>query len=199
VARLTSLGVVSAVALLGLAAPADAASDRTWNRLAQCESGGRWHINTGNGYYGGLQFSRSTWRAFGGAKYAPRADQASRAEQVAIAEKTLRAQGWGAWPACSRKLGLGSSHKGGTPASVKKLTKPAKAKKAAAKKSATRTVATSRSSVRGKVYVVKSGDTLSRIATRKHVRGGWQALYKANRSTVHNPNVIRVGQRLRLP
>jgi hypothetical protein len=190
--RAVTLSVVGLVASVGLAAPAEAASDRTWNRLAQCESGGRWNINTGNGYYGGLQFSRSTWRAYGGGKYASRADRATRAEQVLIAERTLRGQGWGAWPACSRKLGLTSAHKKGTPASILKLL----GKKAPKKFSTARA---SRSAPRGKVYVVRSGDTLSRIAARKDVRGGWQALWKANRSTVKNPNVIRVGQVLRLP
>jgi len=85
---------------------ADAATGRTWDRLAGCESGGNWHINTGNGYYGGVQFSASTWLNYGGGRYAPRADLATREQQIAIAEKVLRGQGWGAWPACSRMLGL---------------------------------------------------------------------------------------------
>jgi hypothetical protein len=88
---------------------ADAATSKTWDRLANCESGGNWHINTGNGYYGGLQFSAGTWLAYGGGKYASRADLASRAEQIAIAEKVLRGSGWGAWPACSARLGLTSA------------------------------------------------------------------------------------------
>ncbi|AEF41941.1 resuscitation-promoting factor [Hoyosella subflava] len=78
----------------------------TWDALAQCESTGNWAINTGNGYYGGLQFSQSTWAAYGGTQYAPRADLATREQQIAIAEKTRASQGWGAWPACSSKLGL---------------------------------------------------------------------------------------------
>ena len=86
---------------------ADAATLRTWNRLAQCESGQRWHINTGNGYYGGLQFSHSTWIGFGGGRFANNAHRASKAEQIKIAERVRRNQGWGAWPACSEKLGLG--------------------------------------------------------------------------------------------
>jgi resuscitation-promoting factor RpfA len=85
---------------------ANAATDRTWNRLAGCESGGNWHINTGNGYYGGVQFSASTWLSYGGGKFAHRADLATRREQITIAEKVLKGQGWGAWPACSAKLGL---------------------------------------------------------------------------------------------
>jgi hypothetical protein len=113
---------VAVTAAAAVAAPisstltsADAATDKTWNRLANCESGGNWHINTGNGYYGGLQFSAGTWLAYGGGKYASRADLASRSEQIAIAEKVLKGSGWGAWPACSARLGLTSAdaHAGG--------------------------------------------------------------------------------------
>jgi resuscitation-promoting factor RpfB len=78
-------------------------SGGVWDRLAQCESGGNWSINTGNGYYGGLQFSLSTWHAYGGSGYP---HQASKATQIAIAQKVQADVGWGAWPACSRKLGL---------------------------------------------------------------------------------------------
>lgn len=79
----------------------------TWDALAQCEATGNWHINTGNGFYGGVQFDQNTWERQGGLKYAPRADLASREEQIAIATKTQQTQGWGAWPSCSSKLGLG--------------------------------------------------------------------------------------------
>ena len=96
----------SAVTPLAVAAPADAASVRTWDRLARCESSGRWHINTHNGYYGGLQFSASTWRAFGGRKYAHNAHRARKSEQIRIAERVRRHQGWGAWPVCSRRIGV---------------------------------------------------------------------------------------------
>jgi resuscitation-promoting factor RpfB len=78
-------------------------SGSVWDKLAQCESGGNWSINTGNGYYGGLQFSLSTWRAYGGKGYP---HQASRDEQIRIAKKLQAAAGWGSWPACSSKLGL---------------------------------------------------------------------------------------------
>ncbi len=74
-----------------------------WDRLAQCESGGNWSINTGNGYSGGLQFSPGTWRAHGGVGDA---SQASREQQIAVAQSVQASQGWGAWPACSAKLGL---------------------------------------------------------------------------------------------
>lgn len=78
-----------------------------WDALAACESGGNWAINTGNGYYGGLQFAQGTWEGSGGLAYAPRADLATKAEQIAVAE-TLRAAagGFGPWPACAAKLGL---------------------------------------------------------------------------------------------
>jgi len=78
-----------------------------WDSLAQCESGGNWSINTGNGYYGGLQFSSGTWLAYGGGQYAPTANLASREQQIAIASKVRDARGgYGDWPACSAKLGL---------------------------------------------------------------------------------------------
>jgi hypothetical protein len=74
-----------------------------WDRLAQCESGGNWSINTGNGFYGGLQFTIDSWRWVGGSGYP---HEASKAEQIARAEILLGRQGWEAWPACSRQLGL---------------------------------------------------------------------------------------------
>lgn len=88
--------------------PAPAAATGVWDRLMQCEAGahGGWAANTGNGYYGGLQFHHSTWTGFGGTQYAAYAHQASREQQIAVAEKVLASQGWGAWPVCSAKLGL---------------------------------------------------------------------------------------------
>ncbi|WP_324273143.1 transglycosylase family protein [Blastococcus brunescens] len=85
-------------------APAPAPAGNDWDAVAQCESGGNWSINTGNGYYGGLQFSPSTWLGFGGGDYAPRADLASKSQQIAVAEKVLAVQGRGAWPTCGRNL-----------------------------------------------------------------------------------------------
>ncbi len=89
----------------GASAPT-APSGSVWDRIAQCESGGNWSINTGNGYYGGLQFSAQTWTAFGGGKYASTADKATRAQQIDIAKKVQAAQGWGAWPSCTSQLGI---------------------------------------------------------------------------------------------
>ncbi|MFC5996721.1 transglycosylase family protein [Pseudonocardia hispaniensis] len=89
------------------AAPPPAPDEAVWDRLAQCESSGNWAINTGNGYYGGLQFNDATWRDYGGTAYAPRADQATREQQIAVARKVRDDRGgYGSWPACSRKLGL---------------------------------------------------------------------------------------------
>jgi LysM repeat protein len=82
-----------------------ATSGSIWDRIAACESGGNWSINTGNGYYGGLQFTQSTWDAYGGQAYASRADLASRDAQIAVATKVQASQGWGAWPVCSYKAG----------------------------------------------------------------------------------------------
>ena len=89
----------------GAAAPA-VANGGVWDSIAQCESGGDWSINTGNGYSGGLQFDPGTWAAHGGTQYAPDASQATREQQIAVAEKIQASQGWGAWPACTSKLGI---------------------------------------------------------------------------------------------
>ena len=104
-ASTVAVGAAAAI----MAPNAAAAPDSDWDRLAQCESGGNWAINTGNGYYGGLQFSGATWNAFGGGQYAATANQATREQQIAVAEKILASQGWGAWPACSASLGLNSA------------------------------------------------------------------------------------------
>ncbi|WP_128890166.1 resuscitation-promoting factor [Corynebacterium pelargi] len=82
------------------------ANGGVWDQIAQCESGGNWAIDTGNGYSGGLQFADSTWAAHGGTAYAPRASQATREQQIAVAERVQASQGWGAWPACTSQLGI---------------------------------------------------------------------------------------------
>ena len=76
-----------------------------WDAISRCEAGGNWAINTGNGYYGGVQFDQSTWERNGGLRFAPRADLATREEQIAVAEVTRARQGWGAWPVCSGRAG----------------------------------------------------------------------------------------------
>src|SRR6476646_2300149 len=113
--RMAGVGIAGAatvVAGIGAANSASAAGS-VWDRVAACESGGNWSINTGNGYYGGLQFSGSTWRAYGGGSYAPRADLASRSEQIAVAQRVLASQGPGAWPNCGPRAGLSRANGGG--------------------------------------------------------------------------------------
>ncbi|PVC83624.1 peptidase [Streptomyces sp. CS090A] len=194
----------------GLALPlitatsAGAASGEVWEKVAACESSGNWAINTGNGYYGGLQFSGPTWAAFGGTQYAPRADLATRDQQIDIAERVLDGQGPGAWPACSVKAGLtrGGDAPDTTPQSAG--TRPVQAaapQSAPPRKPRTTPAAATPTHVPGKrdAYTVASGDSLSGIADAQRVRGGWQKLYAANRTVVgDDPDLIFPGQRLSL-
>ena len=173
-------GAVLGAAAIGLgvlASPASAA-EHDWSGVARCESSGNWQINTGNGYYGGLQFSSQTWLGHGGGQYAPRADLASPGEQIAVAERVLQTQGAGAWPSCGRHL------RGGTTAAV--------AAPAAAVAPAAATAAASS----GGDHTVRPGDTLAKIARAKGVPGGWQALWAANRAKIADPNRISVGMQL---
>jgi hypothetical protein len=107
---LARLGITAAAVTTPLvfAAPAQAGLERQdpWDVLARCESGGNWGANTGNGYYGGLQFSGGTWHSYGGGSYSGTANQATRSQQIAIAKKVFRAQGRKAWPACSKRAGI---------------------------------------------------------------------------------------------
>lgn len=105
ITKLAVSGAVAGTASLALAGTANAATDAQWDAVAQCESGGNWSINTGNGYQGGVQFSPSTWAAYGGTQYAPSADQATKQQQIAVAEEVLAGQGKGAWPSCGTGLG----------------------------------------------------------------------------------------------
>jgi LysM repeat protein len=206
--RRTSAALITTTigaALVGatIAAPAADARNvnRAWDRVAACESGHRWHINTGNGFYGGLQFSASTWNSYHGGKYASRADKATRLEQIEVARRVLASQGPGAWPVCGPRAGLDRASGHATHA---KLPRVAGHKVVAHKKTAKKHVVKhhhhkAHHKARHKTYRVKSGDTLSKIAHRLHVDGGWKALFKANRSHLSNPNVLRVGQLLQLP
>ncbi|BCT75310.1 transglycosylase [Sinomonas cyclohexanicum] len=200
-----SLAVVAAggaaLSAAALGAPAANAVDgATWDALAQCESSGNWAINTGNGFSGGLQFTQSTWAAYGGVG-APQ--NATRAQQIAVAERVLAGQGWGAWPACSAKLGL-YGKAGANPTPVQAQAAPAPAKQAPAPvQQAPVQQAPARHAapvqVSGSTYTIVSGDTLSQIAQKLGVKGGWQALADANANTISNPNLIFPGQVLHLP
>jgi LysM repeat protein len=118
--KATRVIAVAGVTGAAVAAPlmaagnASAATASEWDAVAQCESGGNWSINTGNGYYGGLQFSASTWAGYGGTQYAATADQASKAQQIEIAEKVLAGQGKGAWPVCGTGLSNAAYTGGGS-------------------------------------------------------------------------------------
>ncbi|PKV84922.1 transglycosylase family protein [Streptomyces sp. TLI_146] len=217
--------VAAPLALLAVSAgPAGAADGAVWDRIAQCESGGNWHINTGNGYYGGLQFSAGSWRAHGGGAYASTADRASRAQQIAVATRLQRAQGWGAWPVCAARAGA----YGEAPSAPKPSTHKAKPKtahksepkreardagthkagtgqagsgrveaKAAPAKAPERPSLRSDRDSRGGDYTVREGDTLSAIAQAHGTT--WEALYAANKAVIGgDPDLIMPGERLAL-
>ncbi|MFJ9819742.1 transglycosylase family protein [Streptomyces sp. NPDC101151] len=195
-AALAGAALLAPLGLLAATGNAAAADNGVWDRIAQCESGGNWHINTGNGYYGGLQFSAGTWRAYGGTAYAPTADQASRSAQIAVATQVQRAQGWGAWPVCSARAGAS----GTAPAAASSGTAAAKGSvttKSAPAKTPERPAGHSdRSASRGD-YTVREGDTLSTIAARHGT--SWQRLYAANKKVIgDDPDLIVPGQRLAL-
>ncbi|MFG3546394.1 transglycosylase family protein [Streptomyces sp. NPDC047725] len=210
----TAGGAGIALPLMG-AGTAHAADVDTWDKVAACESSGDWGVNTGNGYFGGLQFTQSTWEAFGGTAYAPRADQATKDQQIAVAEKVLDGQGPGAWPACSDRAGLsrGGESPGirpaggagaersatkGTGASAGKTAEKAAGASGAAADVRPQTTPQSRAG-KARMYTVVTGDTLSGIADSRRVEGGWQRLYETNRRTIGaDPDLILPGQRLAL-
>lgn len=191
--RAAVLGAVAVGVPFATTGTATAAPDATWDRLAQCESGGKWGTNTGNGYAGGLQFSQSTWRAYGGSGSAHRA---SRAEQIAVAERTLAAQGWGAWPSCSRKAGVRGASANPSKGVVRKAAQSAAKSAAPAKRTAA--AAAPRPVKNGADYTVAKGDTLGRLAERFDVPGGWKAVWDRNSDVLSSPDVLRVGQQLDL-
>ncbi|MFF4727970.1 transglycosylase family protein [Streptomyces mirabilis] len=221
-AVLTGAALLAPLGLLAATGNAAAADSGVWDRIAKCESGGNWHINTGNGYYGGLQFSAGTWRAYGGTAYASTADKASKAAQIAVATKVQNAQGWGAWPTCSARAGAygnapassGAASSGGS-ATTKSAPKAApksmskSASKSAPTKSTTKSAPaqaseaparasghTNRAASRGD-YTVRGGDTLSGIAERHGTT--WRKIYAANRAVIGgDPDLIMPGQRLDL-
>ncbi|MCW1098371.1 transglycosylase family protein [Streptomyces sp. RS2] len=191
----TAGGAGLALPLVGTGT-AHAADVETWDKVAACESTDDWDINTGNGYYGGLQFTQSTWEAFGGTRYAPRADLATREEQIAVAEKVLDVQGPGAWPVCSEQAGL---TRGGDPPDVRPTGGAAPAKASGSVKDVQPQTTPQSRAGKARMYKVVTGDTLSGIADTHEVRGGWQRLYEANRGAIgSDPDLILPGQRLSL-
>ncbi|MET9378411.1 transglycosylase family protein [Streptomyces sp. NPDC002992] len=209
---LAGVAGVAVAAPLMTAGSASAATASEWDTVAQCESGGNWSINTGNGYYGGLQFSASTWAAYGGTAYAATADQASKSQQIAIAEKVLAGQGKGAWPSCGVGLSSASPDTGAVEAPAQQVapkqerqaeqpttrseTRTAP-KKAESKK--TVTTPTGKKVEKGDgEYKVVAGDTLSKIAAAHDVKGGWEKLFQLNKDVVDDADLIYPGQQLHL-
>jgi hypothetical protein len=196
-ARLTAIGAVGAGTLAAsvIAAPMAHAdgSDAQWDRVANCESGGNWHINTGNGYYGGLQFSYSTWNSYDVDHYASRADLASRAEQIDVANRVLARQGWGAWPVCSQYRG-----ERGTTHASRNHTHHGRHHHHHHNNLQSRQVNVEHHGKHA-TYTVRSGDTLASIAAAHHIKGGWHALYRRNHHVIgSDPSVIHSGMKLRL-
>lgn len=178
-----AVGSTGAIPLIA-ASPAAAADVGTWDRVADCESTGNWAINTGNGFFGGVQFTQSSWAAAGGLKFAPRADLASKDQQIQAAEVLLQMQGPGAWPVCGPKAGLSR----GGPAPSFTDTAPAPEKPA-------------RVASAGKSYVVQPGDWLSKVALKEYGKvSAWPRIYDANKATIGgDPDTIVPGQRLTIP
>jgi LysM repeat protein len=172
---------VIALGTLSIASPANASSVN-WDAIAQCESGGNWQINTGNGYYGGLQFTLSTWHANGGSGNPA---NASREEQIRVAENVLASQGIGAWPVCGSRGGSSSSRSTGLYGAPKRFhveTAPPKVEEPSE----------SRTTNAG-TYRVKTGDTLSAIGESFNV--DWHDLYTKNKAVIgDDPNLIFPGQ-----
>ncbi len=187
---------ITGLGLVGSAGAATAAPASDWDALAQCESGGDWGINTGNGFSGGLQFTDQTWAAYGGSGAA---SDASREEQIRVAENVLAGQGWGAWPACSAQLGLSSAASvGQAPVAVQQV--PVEVP-AAPVVEAPVVVAPASSDIAlsGETYTIQSGDTLGSIAEELGVEGGWEALFAANADLIIHADLIFTGDVLQLP
>lgn len=193
---------LAAVSVAGLALSATAANattgTSTWDSLAQCESGGNWATNTGNGYTGGLQFSDSTWAAYGGTGSAA---NASRDQQIAVAEKVQASQGWGAWPSCAAQLGLSGGATAVAPQSVPVQIPQAPVTQVPVTQAPAVSAPQHAAPVplSGETYTVEPGDTLSIVAEKLGVEGGWERLADANLDTVANPNLVFAGQVLQLP
>ena len=217
-AVLASLTAGAPVAALGIGVAPAAHAETDWDALARCESGGDWGINTGNGFGGGLQFTDSTWKAFGGSG---QPEDASREQQIAVAEKVKASQGMNAWPTCSKKTGQtsneansGSSSSAGSsssrdeeeqapatkaPQKQKAPQKKAPQEKEASTDDASTTTkaakASTASAPAGGTYTVAAGDTLSSIAARQGTT--WAALQQANTDVVTDPDMILPGWTLK--
>lgn len=238
-----ALAIGGAVAATLSMPAANAVDGATWDALAQCESGGNWSINTGNGFYGGLQFTQQSWNGVG---MSGSPATATRAQQIEAGERLLAIQGWGAWPACSAKLGLyGKTGAAPTyteptttvaaqsqtqqtytapaaqvapaapaaqaapaaveapaaapaaPAAPAAVEAPAAAPAAPAVEAPAAPVAAPKAAAG--TYTVVPGDSLSLIAAKLGVAGGYQAIAAANTDIIYNVDLIFPGQVLTIP
>lgn len=205
IAKVVVAGAIVAVPMSIAAIPASAdTSNINWDAIAQCESSGHWNDATGNGFYGGLQFTQSTWEANGGSGSPA---NASRSEQIAVAERVLATQGIGAWPVCGKYAGSGGSYSSSNASgsssssssrvehSTRHTTHHVVSAPSDQLQSSVRTTGTPKSAPNGN-YTVQAGDTLSSIAAKAHVAGGWAALWQANKAYVPDADLIFPGQKL---
>ena len=211
-----ALAIGGAVAATMSMPAANAVDGATWDALAQCESGGNWSINTGNGFYGGLQFTQQSWNGVG---MSGSPATATRAQQIEAGERLLAIQGWGAWPACSAKLGL-YGKTGAAPTYTEPTTTvaaqsqtqqtytapaaqaaPAAAPAAPAAAPAVEAPAAPAAAPKAAAgtYTVVPGDSLSLIAAKLGVAGGYQAIAAANTDIIYNVDLIFPGQVLTIP
>ena len=224
-----ALAIGGAVAATMSMPAANAVDGATWDALAQCESGGNWSINTGNGFYGGLQFTQQSWNGVG---MSGSPATASRAQQIEAGERLLAIQGWGAWPACSAKLGL-YGKTGAAPTYTEPTTTvaaqsqtqqtytapaaqvapaapaaqaapvaveaPAAAPAAPAAQAAPAAAPVAAPKAAAGTYTVVPGDSLSLIAAKLGVAGGYQAIAAANTDIIYNVDLIFPGQVLTIP
>jgi hypothetical protein len=193
------LGAGATVALsagLGLALQVGAATPAhadVWDRVAACESSGDWNISTGNGFYGGLQFTQSTWEAYGG--QGNPAD-ASKAEQIRVAKKTLQGQGPGAWPVCSVEAGL--TVENGLAAGGSSESGSSESGSGDSGSEASSQAPDSDYQGSGESVTIEAGDTLASIAAEQGVEGGWEALWSLNQDKISDPNVIIAGEQIKV-
>jgi resuscitation-promoting factor RpfA len=203
-AALTGAAIAVPVVMAGTAS----ADSVNWTAIANCESSGDWAADTGNGFYGGLQFTESTWLAYGGGQYAQYANEATESEQIAVAEQVLAGQGIGAWPVCGAYAGSSTTYSGsntdgsGSSSSSSSDQGGSSSSSSSSSSSGSSTYqgkhAKSSSSSASGSYTVAAGDTLSEIARKERI-SDWHTLYQDNESVVgSNPDLIYPGQVLSL-
>jgi LysM repeat protein len=217
-AAIAGAAIAIPVAMAGTAS----ADSVNWTAIANCESSGNWAADTGNGFYGGLQFTQSTWDAYGGDQYAASANLASEADQITVAEAVLAGQGIGAWPVCGAYAGSGTTYTGtntsgssstdtsssssssssssntSSSSSADNSTSSSSSNTSSSDTSSSTPSTSSSTGSKSGSYTVQSGDTLSGIAAKEGI-SDWHTLYNNNESTIgSNANLIYPGQVLNL-